>query len=239
VVWIAETLGEADYVRLAGILDEGEIARAERIRRPPDRCAFLSGRILTRMALSDWMDQEIHPRAWRLAEDGFGKPYVISPLPASQFNISHAGGAVVVGIDSLPIGVDIETLDWLDAEDIPISVLSTGERALLERHPPELRGRVFLRLWTLKEALAKQDGEGIALDFSTLDVSCRLEGRTGMVDSGRVSLETRTVRIGNTAYQVSVARSGAQHSPIAPFHFRSVRLLGADGKSAEFSALLA
>jgi ketosteroid isomerase-like protein len=41
--------------------------------------------------------------------------------------------------------------------------LSPRERAALYLYPAEIRGREFLKLWTLKEAIAEPSGEGVAV----------------------------------------------------------------------------
>ena len=84
-------------------------------------------------------------------------------LPANlDVNLSHAGDLVacVLGI-GVSVGIDVEPIDRVvDAADIARAQFAPEEQA---------SGRdtvTFLRMWTLKEAVAKAAGLGLALELS-------------------------------------------------------------------------
>jgi 4'-phosphopantetheinyl transferase len=83
-----------------------------------------------------------------------------------DFNLSHTSGALLVGLStSGDIGVDIESAGR-DLSSVVPSLCSPVERARLGAMPSQSRGEHLVRLWTLKEAVAKNVGLGLALGFT-------------------------------------------------------------------------
>ncbi|MBL8113616.1 MAG: 4'-phosphopantetheinyl transferase superfamily protein [Acidobacteria bacterium] len=98
-----------------------------------------------------------------------GKP----ALPGGpEFNVSHSGDAVLIGVvDGIPIGVDVERVrEKPNLDGIARRFFSAPEAAYLESLAPEARTNAFYRLWTLKEALVKAIGTGIAGNLSQTEV---------------------------------------------------------------------
>lgn len=98
-----------------------------------------------------------------------GKPF-LKHYPQIQFNLSHGKDMVVCGIDSSPLGVDVEAIRPVKPT-IFRRVLTAGERDDLEKRK-EMEGeeggyRDFFRFWTLKESYAKAVGLGLAVDFTS------------------------------------------------------------------------
>lgn len=121
-------------------------ARRERLLRlePRKRREPLCAYLLLRMAL--WECQH-----WRelpeIALTAFGKPYFPS-CPQVHFNLSHTRGAVLVGLSSDPVGVDIERIR-------PIS------RRFMQRMGHTDGEEAFFKSWVRREARAKRSGDGI------------------------------------------------------------------------------
>ena len=79
-----------------------------------------------------------------------GRPTLDLPV---DFSISHCEGRVVCAVSTAgPIGVDVEAIGALTADDFP-RYLNDGERAWAGCDP-----RRFLSVWTRKEAVAKAAG---------------------------------------------------------------------------------
>ena len=101
----------------------------------------------------------------RLRYDENGKPYLErSRLPVS---LSHSSTYAVCALDTeaggVSIGVDVEEFSARDCgsmERIADRWFTEDERSDLQVAPTEDR---FLRIWTGKEAMAKQDGRGLAV----------------------------------------------------------------------------
>ncbi len=70
-----------------------------------------------------------------------------------QFSLAHCEGRVVCALSTAgPVGIDVEALGELTAEDFPL-YLSDAERAWAGRS-----ARRFYSIWTRKEAVAKAAG---------------------------------------------------------------------------------
>ena len=83
-----------------------------------------------------------------------GKPYLADC--DMHFNISHCKYGVAVAVSHSPVGVDVQEITEYHPA-IAKRVFSEKEITLAEGND-----RMFTRLWTLKEAAAKQDGRGIS-----------------------------------------------------------------------------
>jgi 4'-phosphopantetheinyl transferase len=150
------------------VLDDGEMARADRFVRASDRLAFVAAHTLKRLVLA----QEFPCRsaaALRFAADSFGKPFLAEPA-ALQFNLSHTTGLTALAVSSRsPIGIDVETRDSsAHCRDAVQSVLNASERAALARAVDW--NDAFLALWTAKEAVTKAEGKGLYLPLSEIEV---------------------------------------------------------------------
>lgn len=86
-----------------------------------------------------------------------GKPYFADGGP--YFSISHTKSRVFCALSDVPVGVDAEEVD----RDIDLrlagKILSAGELERFEKAPD--KRLTLLKLWVLKEALAKATGEGL------------------------------------------------------------------------------
>jgi 4'-phosphopantetheinyl transferase len=95
-----------------------------------------------------------------------------APAPAAV-SLSHSGDVVICGLaPSGLLGVDVERVrprkQW---DGLAEFALHPSERRRLDELPDAARWRGFYRLWTLKEALAKALGVGLALPFNRISFS--------------------------------------------------------------------
>jgi 4'-phosphopantetheinyl transferase len=136
-------------------LPESMAASVNRFHRWQDRQASLLGRLLLRHALAQagvpltLNDVFIGER---------GRPMLPAPY---DFNISHTDGCVVCAFtEGSRVGVDIEAMRPLQLDDYR-EVLSLTEQTRVSEavNPAE----TLLEVWTMKEAVAKAAGHGIAL----------------------------------------------------------------------------
>ena len=73
--------------------------------------------------------------------------------------------AVACVVDSVPVGVDVESIDAFD-EQLVAAVMNDEEQRQIRRSAnPRI---AFARLWTMKESLLKMSGEGLADDMRTV-----------------------------------------------------------------------
>ncbi|MCP1291898.1 4'-phosphopantetheinyl transferase superfamily protein [Chromobacterium sp. S0633] len=153
-----------DEALLAG-LSQDERKRCLRYLRTINQLQFA----LTRLALRRLLAQEtgLAPDALRFELGAHGKP-VLSLTGAPVFNVSHSGAYALIAIArGGQVGVDIETVQAM--RDVP----ALAEQTLL---PGELElcghGRdvaAFFQLWTIKEAVLKAWGVGIAQHLSAFE----------------------------------------------------------------------
>ena len=174
--WIALDRPEDEVAAHARNLSSDEVARARRFGTEPLRRRWIVGRSSLRLLLGRVLG--VAPSAVTLARGRRGRPELAGvPL---DFNVSHTCGMALIGIaDGLPtgmrIGVDVEHAQRkVNADGLSRKFLTERERAGLALLTADERRRVFLRLWTCKEAMSKATGDALAAPFRRLDVS--LEG---------------------------------------------------------------
>lgn len=99
-----------------------------------------------------------------------GKPYwENSPW---HFSISHTRRHAFCALAKVPVGIDAEELDRQIQLSLAEKVLSPREKEQFDRAAD--KRRALLTFWVLKEAAAKQSGEGLRIypnhtDFSLKD----------------------------------------------------------------------
>lgn len=90
-----------------------------------------------------------------------GKPH-LADYPDVHFNISHCPKAIAVGVDNVPIGVDVERF-VTPSESLLYYCMNDDEIQQVQQseHPDQ----TFAALWTKKEALFKLRGTGITKEL--------------------------------------------------------------------------
>jgi 4'-phosphopantetheinyl transferase len=139
---------------------------------PRRRAQFLAGRALLRHALDRTLGAPA--RHWELVAAPGGKPVLAHPGPSWDFSISHSGALVLCAVATRGcVGVDIERVSrrrtpWAT---FARQVLHPMEMRELDGLDDQLRWRGLYRAWTLKEALAKAMGLGLALCFRDVAIA--------------------------------------------------------------------
>jgi len=156
-----EPMGENLPLHAWACLTPLDRARAERFTRTGDRVRFVAARLLLRVALRHRFGVAdatlISPPGEKPSAAGTG-------LPADlDVNLSHAGNLVACALGiGVAVGIDVEPLDRVvDAADIARAQFAPEEQA------SGFDTATFLRMWTLKEAVAKAAGLGLALELSS------------------------------------------------------------------------
>lgn len=205
-VWIAH-LPAADALNgIRDLLGCEEWAVGTQFRVQGDRERYLAGRALLRQVLSDCTEGMVAPAQWRFQYDALGKPRVAPGLPQIHFSLAHAGRLVVVATDpAQPVGVDVERLCDFAPDHIPTDCLSTEECIDLTQCAKTTRAAAFLRLWTLKEAYAKQTGMGVSADFGEIEIIQHSDGCFGVRTDEQVRLASCAIALREADYRISVA----------------------------------
>ena len=168
-LWFASLNGfrEPDLEAAARLLlSSSEWRRVQRLALPASRNLGRLSRLLLRHALSHY--NGVAPDQWRFAEARGGKPMLAESALPLEFNLSHSGDCVVLGVSHRghPIGVDIEIQRRRPFLRLARRYFAASEIADLERLPSESSTARFYQYWTLKEAWVKAQGRGLwaALD---------------------------------------------------------------------------
>jgi 4'-phosphopantetheinyl transferase len=153
------------------LLADHEKAKAASFRFERDRRAYCAAHVLLRLTIDD----AFAPQSYQLLYGLTGKPHVlISSGKEIHVSLSHSNRLAAVAVASeCRIGVDIESRDrTLVLEELLPFALSDSERT--EFAPStghEHAVDTFLCRWTLKEAIAKATGQGLAANFQTFSVT--------------------------------------------------------------------
>lgn len=122
--------------------------------------------VIARVLLCYILDNCYGIRDYDLCADERGKPYIKdSPLFVS---ISHSGECAMVSVSENNIGCDFQKTTVFN-EKIASRYFTKKENDLLKNcsEPDE----VFTKLWTLKEAILKKNGDGLSGGLSSFDFS--------------------------------------------------------------------
>jgi 4'-phosphopantetheinyl transferase len=145
------------------ILNEYEQARLDRYRVEKAREQFLSGRVLLRWILGQYLSHP--PELIHFDYHGSGKPRLIDEKHRwLQFNLAHSGEMVVLALQrNAAVGIDLEQLRELpDRDGLVRRFFASKEADRFDGLPECLRTLAFYRAWTAKEAILKSLSLGIA-----------------------------------------------------------------------------
>lgn len=153
-------------------LDAGERARLQRFRHPRRLREFILCRAALRALLCDRL--ECGNSGLAFATSRHGKPYALvdgSPNPVS-FNVSHSETHGLIALAPAGrIGVDVEQRSTRHDPDGALrTMFAPAEQAELARATGRGKLDLFFTLWTMKEALVKALGVGLARDTSTFEI---------------------------------------------------------------------
>lgn len=142
-------------------------ARIKKFRIYEDALRALLGDLLVRYAICSRLKISNAEVEFKLND--YGKPS-LEGFPDFHFNISHSGQWVVCVTDSLPVGIDVETIRQIDM-GIAKRFFSKDEFA--DINSKEICDRVdyFFQLWTLKESYIKACGKGLSIPLDSFSIS--------------------------------------------------------------------
>ncbi|MFC7986861.1 4'-phosphopantetheinyl transferase superfamily protein [Streptomyces sp. NPDC057336] len=164
-LWYMELdgLSAADHRRLDSALGDEERARRASYPDSRSRARFTAAHGVLRILLGRFLG--VPATEVRMRCGPLGKPTLPPGAPPVHFSLSHSGGHAVAAVSvGREVGVDLDRpRDGFPLEAFVRRYFSPAERDLVLGAPPDERQRVFLALWTRKEALVKAAGSGIAV----------------------------------------------------------------------------
>ena len=171
-VWYQATdaLDDAAIAAAVSVLSDDEREQYGRFHFARDARDYAAAHALLRLTLSRYDD--LAPERWRFDKDAGGKPFLVDPgaLFRASVSLSHAHGMVACAVTTEgDVGVDVERTDRaVNVDGIAARFFAPAEAAHLERLDGEARRSRFFDLWTLKEALVKALGTGLAASLASL-----------------------------------------------------------------------
>lgn len=146
------------------LLNDDERRRAATLADWEKRAHFVLGRAVLRRVLAGYLDMRAPDID--LCCNAHGKPGLATKQTSYsvQFNLSHSGEFVVLGVTGGPrVGVDVERV----RHDVAVSRIADrffapSERNALRSFPEPTRTEAFFACWTRKEAYVKAIGDGLA-----------------------------------------------------------------------------
>jgi 4'-phosphopantetheinyl transferase len=142
-----------------------------------DRFRFVFAHAVLRDVLSRYLARP--PGDIQFGKNSFGKPFLDQTNGGRmlEFNLSHAGGLVLVGVcESGRVGIDVEEIRPMDdLSSIAESHYTPQECAFIFGQAQEDQLRAFLRCWTRKEAYVKALGKGLSIRLNSLETHIQPE----------------------------------------------------------------
>jgi 4'-phosphopantetheinyl transferase len=148
---------------IARWLSPEDQVQAAKYRRPKAQW----GSLLARAMLKALLAPPTAGESWAFIPDSRGKLRVAAPDGTGvEVSISHSCALVACAVSHVgPIGIDIEAHRPRAYDAIARYGFGAGEQDQVAR----LGARAFYRIWTLREAMAKATGEGLALAVDGVD----------------------------------------------------------------------
>jgi 4'-phosphopantetheinyl transferase len=154
-------------------LSDEENTRSKHLRGEKDRIRWIYSRVALRAIVAALMGRD--PAEVCFEYGPFGKPRL--SVEAGQrplhFSLTRSGDLCLIATSSdHAVGIDVEQMSSQGGEDwIADQVFTPREKAMLQSLMGPQKRRVFLDLWTRKEACAKAIGMGLQASLRDLDVS--------------------------------------------------------------------
>ncbi len=194
-----------------GVLSQDERTRCGRFMFESDRVRCITARGGLRWLLSSYCG--IPPEELGIQAGDYGKPALRDSRVPAQFNVSHSGDYILIGITAgAQCGVDIERSTAHRSEQ------AIADRFFCSREAEWLRRTEngFLRLWTTKEAIIKAIGRGLSIPLSDVDVTDVVEGKTSVITLRTIEPAPQTLWLKElnlmNDYTAAVAVIGAERS---------------------------
>ena len=154
----------------ADLLDESELARADRFVFEPDRHRFVTSHAWVRLVLGRCLDRT--PESLRFTAGPRGKPRLVDTAVDLRFNLSHAGERALLAVTrGQEVGVDIEQERAIGTSDLARRFFAPVEWQALQVMEASEQIPAFFRCWTRKEAFIKAIGDGLACPLDGFAVS--------------------------------------------------------------------
>ncbi|MDR1629787.1 MAG: 4'-phosphopantetheinyl transferase superfamily protein [Oscillospiraceae bacterium] len=160
-IWLFEELARFSHERYLHLLPEARREKALAYRNVIDQKLCVAAFLLLRMALRE---NGFHGEPVIEALPN-GKPFLVHPT-GLHFNLSHCDKGAACALAEHAIGVDIQDVRPA-SERLIKKTMCEEEIAYIQAS--ESPDRAFARLWSRKESILKQSGEGIRCPLAAVN----------------------------------------------------------------------
>lgn len=173
-VWcVSLEVGETRLHSLKDLLSEDERSRAESYHFERHRRRYIACRGQLRKILAGYIQCSTTSIEFQYGDRG--KPDLAAGQTASKtkFNVSKSEELALIAVTNAGhIGIDIEHLRPVsDAAKLAQRYFAAPEVETLLSAPTSLHERIFLEIWTRKEAFIKATGQGLSYPLNQFAVS--------------------------------------------------------------------
>ena len=149
--------------KAAEVLDDRERRRWRRLLDPGAKRDYLAAHLLRRGMLA--ARSAFDAAAFRFRSSAGGRARIVDPPAAAGFrtSLAQADGMALCALSyGVQLGANVESRRNLSGDLLRISAMVESRRAIraLEEMPQPLREEWLLRVWTVREAIAKAGGVG-------------------------------------------------------------------------------
>ena len=145
--------------KLFSVLSPAEQIKSNRFLKKTDQIRYATTRHALRVILSKFTG--IPPELIEFHKTGNKKP----AINGVEFNVSHSGNISLIGVSTSALGIDVEYVNPDFDFSTLINTCFNVEEQLHIKLPED-----FYLLWTRKEALLKNTGEGLSNEL--YEVTC-------------------------------------------------------------------
>jgi len=165
---------------LWNVLDSAERQKASRFRREQDQTCSILSRGMLRAILAWYLDMD--PVSLEFSYSPHGRPY----LPAGyglDFSVTHSDDLILYSFaGGCRVGIDVEHETNLpECMHMVDRLFSSREQDWVASLPALEQRKTFFKLWTLKEAYGKMQGDGLTDDWKDLDILSILKEQDDLI----------------------------------------------------------
>lgn len=138
-------------------------ARIRRYRKEENKYQLLIGRLLLKEGMN-----RLGFNSFQLANLYYDEYNCPRWKDGINFNIAHSGNVVACAFsERLQIGLDIEKIRFIHLKDFDYILNDLDYQSLQNSDNPY---RAFFKIWTIKEAVTKAIGKGLAIDVQQIRI---------------------------------------------------------------------
>lgn len=136
----------------------------------PKKISLLASILFEKMLID--IDKNIDTKNIKITYNQYGKPYIDEGEYRNiKFNISHTKDKVILCVSDEEVGCDIEKIHDIDFNIAKRFFTKTEYEYLEKIIDINDKTKIFYKMWTMKESIAKYIGKGLSIGLDSVDFS--------------------------------------------------------------------